>query len=535
MGPLILLSLFGIGAATAFVDVGSLAGPFGGSSDSDEPEQEQDIDDTQVDDSTEPRAEIESAEEIQAAAFEEDDEEDFAFFTDGDTISGTDDNDSLYARGTDNIDAGAGDDTLTSWGSGAVMGDEGNDVFDIGGTAQAFGGAGEDYMHISQSGVGFGGEGNDSFFLKSSANGDAGPAQADGGEGDDTFVMRPLSGLPEETVAHVLTGGAGADVYALDIDAATSIRDGDDSETHIVAHITDFDPDEDMLMVDIGASTAFDDVDTLPTPTITTVEDTEGGFTDVHISWTNPLNPDNVETRVLRLEGVQNFSAGNVELTSIFDADSHYNDEDSGAAEAHRLFALTPIEGSAASDTLHLSSNSAVALQGGNDHVEMSGGSHLIYGGEGNDALLVTTEGTGAAQLFGGEGDDELTADLILNNDTALLGGDGDDSITFGLGHYVDGGEGSDELTLNVHTNAMNQGPAVLQKLTGNHLTVNIPPELNGDITILNHKLSNGFEVAYSEILVGDVPILKVLEEDFTTGTGIADIDPRITFVRQAA
>jgi hypothetical protein len=532
MGPLILLSLLGLGAATAFVDVGA-----------DETAEDPVRDNTDAtDDETQSEGQHatnlidlvgtpETGEGIDLVQqeFAQDEAE-----LDSHTTYGTDGNDTMYARGEENIDAGAGNDMLKSFGEGMILGGEGNDVFDLGGTAEGHGGAGEDYMHISDAASGFGGDGDDTFFLQHNNSADDGAATADGGAGDDTFLMKPLSGLPEEAVSHVLTGGEGADVYAFDIDGATAIRDGDDDDTQIIATITDFDPDEDMLLLDLGAKPSFDDVDELPLPEVSATEDPDGAFVDVHFSWTNPLNDDNVETRTVRLEGVTEFDTSDVQLTSVFDPDSHHNEDATGDAAAHRLFALTPTEGTDDADNLTLSEDSATVLKDGDDSVEITDGTHLIYGGEGNDSIAVTENGDGATQLFGGEGDDVLTADLIQNNDTALFGGDGDDSITFGMGHYVEGGEGNDTLVLNLHENAMDQGPAVIKQLTGNHLTINIPAGLEGEVDVVNHTYSNGFEVAYSEVFVGDVSILKVMEEDFATGVGIAEEDPRLEILRAA-
>lgn len=532
MGPLILLSLLGLGAATAFVDVGETetsGDPVRDNTDSEDDDMQ--AEDQQAANLVDLVGTPETGEGVDLVQpeFSQDEAE-----LDGPTTYGTDDDDTLYARSEENIDAGAGNDTLKSFGEGMILGGEGNDVFDLGGTAKGHGGAGEDYMHISDAASGFGGDGDDTFFLKHNNSADDGAATADGGDGDDTFIMKPLSGLPEEAVSHVLTGGEGADVYAFDIDGATAIRDGDEEDNQIIATITDFDPDEDMLLLDIGAKPSFDDVDELPLPEVSTTEDPEGGYVDVHFSWTNPLNEDNVETRTVRLEGLSEFDTSDVQLTSMFDPDSHLNEEDTGEAAAHHLTALTPTEGTDNADTLTLSEDSATVLKDGDDTVEITDGTHLIYGGEGNDSIKVTAAGDGAAQLFGGEGDDVLTADLVQNNDTALFGGDGDDSITFGMGHYVEGGEGNDTLVLNLHEDAMDQGPAVIKQLSGNHLTINIPAGLEGEVDVVNHTYSNGFEVAYSEVFVGNVSILKVMEEDFATGVGIAEEDPRLEILRAA-
>jgi len=527
MGPLLLLSLLGIGAATALVDVSPDEETDDSQGDGPEGEREETLtEDVSTDllDGFDPAPATGSVEVLT-------DTEDEASTSD---IQGTEGDDNLHARGEENIDGGAGDDTLRSFGDGMILGGEGDDVFTLGGEAEGFGGEGEDYMYISDAASGFGGDGDDTFFLKHSNDADDGAATAEGGDGNDTFVMKPLSGLPEETVAHVLTGGAGADVYAFDIDGATAIRDGAQEDNQIIATITDFDPAEDMLMLDIGAKSSFDDVDALPQPEVSTTEDPEGKFVDVHFSWTNPLNPDNVETRTVRLEGLSEFDTSDVQLTSMFDPDSQHNETETGDADAHRVFGLTPTEGSDTADDLTLGENSATVLKDGDDSAEITGGSHLVYGGEGNDSIEATETNDGVIQLFGGEGDDILTADLVQNNDTALIGGDGDDTITFGMGHYVEGGEGNDTLVLNLHEDAMDQGPAVLKQLTGNHLTINIPEGLEGEVDVINHTYSNGFEVAYSEIFVGDVCILKIMEEDFATGVGIAEEDPRLEILRAA-
>ena len=520
MGPFVLLSLLGIGAASAFVEMSTA---------------QTDADETPTDD--DPNTDASGATDITELDTEDANETGGDVSMDGSahaapeltgtTLQGTDEGDSLLARGAENIDAGAGDDTLTSHGSGTLLAGEGNDTLELSGTAQGWGGTGQDYMHVSDAAAAYGGEGDDTFFMEAADADAPGPATADGGEGADTFLIKPLTGLPEDTVAHVLTGGAGADVYALDIDSAVAVRAGDEDDAQIVAHITDFDPNEDLLLVDLGATGGFDDVQDLPMPDITTTEDPDGAYTDVHFKWTNPENPDNSEIRTMRLEGVTGFSAGEVQITSVL------NTPDTALTQP--LEALTPTEGSDTDDALTLDASAATTLKDGDDALTMTSGSHLAYGGEGNDTLSVASSDVGAAHLFGGEGDDVITADLSDSADTALFGGAGEDSITFGMGQYVDAGTGSDDLVLNVHPGSAANGPAILEELSGNHLTINVPADMDGDLRIVNHTYSNGFEVAYSEVFVGDLSILKVLEEDFTNGIGISDLDPRLTIVRDAS
>lgn len=529
MGPLVLLSLLGIGAATAMVDV------MGSSDDESDDKLPRDKDDDENNEDNAPDMLDETAPEAQTPQSPDADEDEAPVTPPENTIPentlmGTDAAESLVARGVENIFADDGDDTLIGRGTGALHGEDGNDAFKIGGSVQGFGGDGDDYMHISDAAHGYGGDGDDTFFLKASQSAEGDAAQADGGDGDDTFLMRPLSGFPEDTLAHILTGGAGADVYALDIDDVTDIRDGGDEDSPpIVAKITDFDTTEDLLLVDLGISADIPDLEDVPTPTVSTTTDPDGAFTDVNISWQNPLNPDNVETRTIRLEGVSDFSADDVKVTSIYDMAGADFKEAAGEAGGHRLFALEHTEGSAQDDTLILDESALTALKDGNDSLTLTGGTHVAHGGDGDDTITVSDPGDGAMHLFGGEGDDVITADLVKNTDTALFGGEGDDTITFGMGHYVDGNAGEDTLVLNVHEDALDQGPAVLRTLTGNHLTINIPADLEGEISVINHTYGNGFEVAYSEILVGDVPVLKLLEEDFENGVGIAEDDPRLT------
>lgn len=89
-----------------------------------------------------------------------------------------------------------------------------------------------------------------------------------------------------------------------------------------------------------------------------------------------------------------------------------------------------------------LASNATISGDQGNDSIY---GIHLLFGGEGNDLLYVSTEDA-SATLNGGEGDDILNAFYFNITGVSHLNGDaGDDEINGDIGQsIIDGGSGND-------------------------------------------------------------------------------------------
>ncbi len=177
----------------------------------------------------------------------------------GDVIDGGADNDVLDGGpGGDTIFGGTGDDTLSAGNSHSfdfLNGGAGNDVL----TGNSFdvldGGIGDDYLEIHGK--------NQS----DESTPDAAPgvvyrdAELIGGEGNDTLVV-DIDRLQDDSgeaflATSTLTGGAGEDVFAVNLDLADN--ENVNLEGGAAALITDYTPGEDVIVlqsdVDLGAIT----------------------------------------------------------------------------------------------------------------------------------------------------------------------------------------------------------------------------------------------------------------------------------------
>ncbi|WP_144420076.1 calcium-binding protein [Octadecabacter temperatus] len=215
------------------------------------------------------------------------------------TISGGDgaDNITLNGGGDNNVAYGdAGNDGLSTSATGDVTlyGGAGDDNLSahLAGNAlmaaELFGGDGNDQLNAGNGVIAYGEDGDDSF------QADAG-ATVYGGDGDDTFRVSEM--LDNEEGRITLNGGAGADVY----EVAVRNPFGDPTDD-VYLQIEDFDIDEDILMVGSYGNNA--DVSE-----IIILEDPNGAFTDIEVSF--ELLSGNVETEVatIRLVGTTGFTA----------------------------------------------------------------------------------------------------------------------------------------------------------------------------------------------------------------------------------
>lgn len=129
-------------------------------------------------------------------------------------------------------------------------------------------------------------------------------------------------------------------------------------------------------------------------------------------------------------------------------------------ADTIEVGSQTVIEGTAAAETIHLSSTQLLATSGAtNAGLTVDGAAHdgsaldidvaaTIDAGDGNDTVHASDRGD---NVFGGAGNDTLYGGRL---DDWLLGGDGDDVIHAGSqagglggdGNYLDGGDGNDTL-----------------------------------------------------------------------------------------
>ncbi|WGW04794.1 calcium-binding protein [Tropicibacter oceani] len=197
---------------------------------------------------------------------------------------------------------GTGDDGLSSYGSqtsATLYGEAGNDnliVLSTGSTA--FGGAGDDFVSIGNDATGHGGAGNDQLQLDPGGT-------AHGGPGDDFFSVWNF--YNSEDGPAIATGGEGADTF----DLRPRNPYGESDEPYL--RITDFDPDEDVLQLGTFST---------PSAEISRVTLNEGGgsaYTDLEIHFRiSPEGPP-VEpgVAVVRLEGVSGITLNDLSIVYV--------------------------------------------------------------------------------------------------------------------------------------------------------------------------------------------------------------------------
>jgi Ca2+-binding RTX toxin-like protein len=311
----------------------------------------------------------------------------------GDTLTGTAGNDSLQGRFfDDSILGGDGNDTLVGQG--------GNDVLR--------GGIGDDSI--------VGGPGDDMLF---------------GEAGNDTFVV---SGTGTGTVA---SGGAGSDLYRLDLNFLTSSRG---------FSVTDFDVANDLIDVYPLLLRSAIPYGTLPLQLYYT-----GGnpFEQGYLQWVpsgdgialqwdidGPSGGQATWQTVLTLANVSSVGSlsasnfvGNIDPSGASGSGAAFT----GTAGADSLYGSIyddTVTGLAGNDSLVGSAgNDVVNGDEGNDTLVGSLGNDTIYGGDGTDWLFrntETAEDIGDDWIYGGAGHDEIQ-DNVGNNH--LFGDDGDDTF----------------------------------------------------------------------------------------------------------
>nr|WP_308494626.1 type I secretion C-terminal target domain-containing protein [Duganella rivi] len=335
-----------------------------------------------------------------------------------DVLSGGDGNDYLSDySGTSTLHGGAGADSLQ--GSGLVYGEDGNDIIDIG-TGVFDGGAGDDWF---KGGGGdavtlLGGLGNDRFSLTSF--GYTGLA-ADGGEGDDVFIIGQSGGSGGRGS---LTGGAGSDTYRLET-----------STIYARLEVTDF--------------TAGAGGDSIDLSYLLDLATSNGAY--------HGGNPFAANGGLFRLEQrgadtVLQYTAQNsvrdlITLKNVLASQLTADNFTGGLSPDGSAIAGVKLTGTSGSDTL--------AGTNYDDRLEGGAGADSLSGKAGNDLLLGGDESGAGDTLDGGEGDDTLDGG---NGDDSLQGGAGNDSVSGGLGNdtladsggngLLDGGAGNDVFEL---------------------------------------------------------------------------------------
>jgi Ca2+-binding RTX toxin-like protein len=335
---------------------------------------------------------------------------DYLVGNDGDdTLIGNGGNDTLIGNaGSNYLEGGAGNDSLTAWTY-----------------------AGDNTL--------LGGEGNDTISARSGS--------ADGGDGDDTFVL--LSSSTGQT-SLTMTGGAGRDTY--EINAIYAKVNG---------VVTDF---------TVGAG--GDKIDVTPLLSLSSIlgggyvtgDNPFGGYpylrlvqdgADTVLQWRSSGGADLGYLEVLRLQGidkadvtsdnfVHNLPPDGSPVAAILVNGTDGNDELTANATSTGIVFSNHLSGGAGDDSL-TGGAANDTLEGGTGNDTLSGGwgSNVLDGGDGNDTLYSSSAGAIGGQrviqeaLDGGAGADTFIITAFNNsylNSVRANGGDGDDAFQVSVG-----------------------------------------------------------------------------------------------------
>ena len=375
-----------------------------------------------------------------------------------DSIVGTVGNDSLSGDG--------GNDSLYGLdGNDTLLGGEGNDLLEgHAGADTLYGGAGNDTIR--------GADGNDSI------RGDGGSDNIDGGPGNDYVLMRggttavggagddTLSLAPFATMRSIATGGAGADLFQLQIPVTIPENPSNDAASTVGAtlRITDFNAAEGDRLEAHLTSLGYNDIPVVWRGTagatfranvgqsVANAGQASGAidvwnYYDANLGRTVLfVDIDRngvVDATDLRIE----FDGALALNTSIFVNESFAAQIGTAGADADTAIPL----GSGDDEGLGLDGNDTLDAGAGNDTLYGGGGNDRLLGGIGGDSLMgdggadVVLGGAGADTIYGGSGSDTLQGgadnDVYVvddAHDTIIeLAGDGIDRVDTNLPSYV--------------------------------------------------------------------------------------------------
>lgn len=498
--------------------------------------------------------------------------------------------DTITAHDTSQAHGGLGDDRINAGGSATVWGDSGDDYIttsayqaDANALPAAYGGAGNDSI-VAELGHAYGGDGNDLMIGTQNAelHGDAGNdtlslnfgGDGSGGAGDDTLILSPLNAGPSADDSTIYAeGGEGHDIFAIDMAIPTNYA------TSAPTVIKDYVPGEDRLLVEVTGNPAANYI----YDHASAEENSVLGYTDVTLHW-HSLDPTQADlTSVIRLEGVEGFDPSSIELTStiqpapfgfalspaVGEVLQHQTGGDGADAFANQSDSY--ITAGTGNDTVSTGTTGEVVadLGAGDDSFAAHGAGHVAFGGDGNDSYVMdapegihdplmrsgfyggdgddsivihddgdtTNQPLGAGPAFdGGAGNDHLEAQAGTGPLT-LVGGAGDDVLIGRAGQTLDtiyqGGAGADDLTLTLTAGEFASNGAASVAMDGSdHLTLNIDPALQGEVSVHYNTAGNGVEVISTEIRVGNQVVAIIKEGLPLIYDAISLEDPRLTINR---
>jgi len=357
------------------------------------------------------------------------------------SVTGGSGNDSVTgSSAADTIGGGAGNDTLA--------GGSGNDSIDAGaGNDSLTAGAGNDIL--------IGGDGNDTFADAAGDNdtGSAGVTKADGGAGDDTFIVDDFSDLAS---TDTIIGGDGADTLKFTETAAHDFT----ADITILSNVSSVETFE-FSTLSGGETVTINDA----------VVSAAGGALAAKFSGTsagavfNALGVTSSSSKVTFTDAgsatAATYSIGNgIDSASMGDG----TDTVTITNNAY-LSASDTLDGGSGADTLSFTYNTASTQTISAAQLTNVKGFETFSIDNGTDATLVnyvltlddTIVGNQAASgatftITRGSGDDgttKITASSVTSTyNLALTGGDGNDTIIGGAGaDTIDGEDGTDSVT----------------------------------------------------------------------------------------
>ncbi|MBR7801420.1 type I secretion C-terminal target domain-containing protein [Undibacterium fentianense] len=327
----------------------------------------------------------------------------------GGTETSINDADTIYGEsGDDLLLGGAGNDSL--------HGGDGNDTLE--------GGSGDDYLSDS---IGInlirGQDGNDLIFINSNEGG-----IFEGGNGNDQFEVNTYGKIQNVS----MTGGTGADIFAIRISNVSNIR------------IKDFSVSDGDL---IDLSSLLPLVKENPFGSSAFLKASQDGSNIVIL-----FDDDGAAGSAYAMHPILTIENLNVNLLDGTSFKSGWNPNGSDQGEA--------IRGTTNDDRLvGRDLNDSIYGSAGNDYINGGKGNDQLSGDEGSDVLVGETGndtlngGAGNDDLSGGDGNDLLDGgtgdDHLVDSvgDNILRGGTGNDIlISDGANSVADGGDGDDQI-----------------------------------------------------------------------------------------
>ncbi|QIZ79701.1 calcium-binding protein [Thalassovita gelatinovora] len=400
----------------------------------------------------------------------------------GNSSDGSDDEAPDEITLNDGVLAGSsGDDYLTP----------GNDAFEGQTIISVNGGAGDDFI-----------------------SGTLGAETMDGGEGDDEMHV---------IASGTYTGGPGNDVF--DIESNINHWWLEDTSTLSEGVITDYTKGEDQLVMSLRSvgdeltlsslNVADDGEDSLITYSYAPTTDATGIETaTIRVTGAAGLTLDDI---TVELDEHETADGETVYATDFVDGSS--GDDDLSPIFGNDEAIIRAGDGDDVVAGAALGTN---ALLGeGNDSYSSDGEGNVVHGESGDDEIIstATTQSDDAIErLYGGNGDDTITSAM---EEARLYGGFGDDEISGAASSSISGGEGDDVLTVTTEGTGTDIGVTQIRGDQGNDTITGSAT----DDEILDHQAGTVAVGAFDDDIVmaeagADILVHQFGDDSYSGGAG---------------